>query len=267
MPISRKKACAQCRRAKARCSLCIPNCSRCMQRGLNCEYVEAGIRPAPYPQLEASVGTSSQSLDEFWQASSSAIMSTATNTTSSINLVVDQIPSTNDWSFGLNTPHDNILSAEDLCPTVGGLSSSSFQIQTLEEPIVEVNPGDDFMLLPRRQHVNPNAFLSTTAMLGQLLSYPKMMMGKTLPPFIHSRCATSDELREECASSSSHRCLSKTLSICSSLVQMFYSKTSANSEFVWKTIYTEHERLRHEVGLLSEYEGFQSLIILAVSNV
>ncbi|EHK25872.1 uncharacterized protein TRIVIDRAFT_219631 [Trichoderma virens Gv29-8] len=38
MTISRKKACAQCRKAKAGCNLSAPRCSRCMERRLQCDY-------------------------------------------------------------------------------------------------------------------------------------------------------------------------------------------------------------------------------------
>ncbi|KAL7930139.1 hypothetical protein V8C35DRAFT_166474 [Trichoderma chlorosporum] len=44
MPISRKKTCVQCRKAKARCSLTLPRCSRCIDKSLSCDYA----RLAPY---------------------------------------------------------------------------------------------------------------------------------------------------------------------------------------------------------------------------
>ncbi|KAI1276029.1 hypothetical protein F5Y07DRAFT_399802 [Xylaria sp. FL0933] len=52
MPISRKKACEQCRLAKTRCSL-DPVCLRCLNRGLGCKYSGGsfGIGPYTRPQL------------------------------------------------------------------------------------------------------------------------------------------------------------------------------------------------------------------------
>ncbi|KAI0451562.1 hypothetical protein F5B21DRAFT_516601 [Xylaria acuta] len=47
MPISRKKACEQCRLAKARCSL-ESVCSRCLNRGSTCEYNRGSSRVGPY---------------------------------------------------------------------------------------------------------------------------------------------------------------------------------------------------------------------------
>ncbi|KAK5633030.1 hypothetical protein RRF57_008744 [Xylaria bambusicola] len=55
MPISRKKACEQCRLAKTRCSL-DPVCFRCSNRGLECRYARDSWRPNPYtrPHLVGS---------------------------------------------------------------------------------------------------------------------------------------------------------------------------------------------------------------------
>ncbi|KAI0184395.1 hypothetical protein EV127DRAFT_239310 [Xylaria flabelliformis] len=47
MPISRKKACEQCRLAKAKCSL-ESVCSRCLTRGLTCKYTGGPPRVGPY---------------------------------------------------------------------------------------------------------------------------------------------------------------------------------------------------------------------------
>ncbi|RFU80706.1 hypothetical protein TARUN_1475 [Trichoderma arundinaceum] len=57
MPISRKKTCVQCRRAKTRCSLTLPRCTRCVDKSLSCEYALVTVpRMVPYsvtnPQSE-----------------------------------------------------------------------------------------------------------------------------------------------------------------------------------------------------------------------
>ncbi|KAI0404389.1 hypothetical protein F4802DRAFT_226715 [Xylaria palmicola] len=63
MPISRKKACEQCRLAKTRCSL-ERICSRCFSRGLACEYNGGLSRVGPYtrqhvdePEYHASLAS------------------------------------------------------------------------------------------------------------------------------------------------------------------------------------------------------------------
>lgn len=47
MPISRQKSCLACRAAKARCSR-DQSCSRCVERGLVCDYSHRFSRPTPY---------------------------------------------------------------------------------------------------------------------------------------------------------------------------------------------------------------------------
>ncbi|CAG9998789.1 unnamed protein product [Clonostachys byssicola] len=84
-------------------------------------------------------------------------------------------------------------------------------------------------------------------LLGQLTSYPKMMIeGDQLPPFIHAPCHIDNDLAPGCGESGRHQCLPKELAICASLVQMFYERTNANTDFVWNLIYEEQARLHRE---------------------
>jgi hypothetical protein len=88
----------------------------------------------------------------------------------------------------------------------------------------------------------------TNIILGQITGYPKMLvLGDRLPPFIHAPCYTDERLAPECGEMGKHQCLPKSLAICASLVDMFYSRTDANADFVWQTIYSEGKRLREEV--------------------
>jgi hypothetical protein len=43
-------------------------------------------------------------------------------------------------------------------------------------------------------------------------------------------------------------CLPKTLATCASLVRMFYSRTSADAQFVWETIRAEVDRIYMEAS-------------------
>lgn len=89
----------------------------------------------------------------------------------------------------------------------------------------------------------------TNIILGQITGYPKMLiLGDRLPPFIHAPCYTDERLAPECGEMGKHQCLPKSLAICASLVDMFYSRTEANADFVWQTIYSEGKRLREEVS-------------------
>ncbi|UKZ96155.1 uncharacterized protein TrAFT101_010954 [Trichoderma asperellum] len=62
MPISRKKTCVQCRKAKARCSLTLPRCARCIDKGLSCEYAAVTIpRMAPYSTIATNTANDGRS--------------------------------------------------------------------------------------------------------------------------------------------------------------------------------------------------------------
>lgn len=90
--------------------------------------------------------------------------------------------------------------------------------------------------------------LSSSIVLGQLTNFSKMMIqGDRLPPFICPPCQLHEEMIFDCARSRKHQCLPKDLAICAGLVQMFFSRTPQNADFVWKTIYAEKDRLHREV--------------------
>lgn len=102
----------------------------------------------------------------------------------------------------------------------------------------------------QRRHVLRNCALSSVV-VGQLTSFPKMLIqGHHLPPFITPPCHVHEELAFDCAKNGRHQCLVKELAICAGLVEMFFSRTPQNADFVWKMIYAERDRLRREVSTI-----------------
>lgn len=75
-----------------------------------------------------------------------------------------------------------------------------------------------------------------------------MIHGHVLPPFIYPPCALKEQHAMECMADGKHHCLPKSLAICASLVQVFYSRTAGSTDFIWKTIYAEQDRLYREVS-------------------
>lgn len=103
----------------------------------------------------------------------------------------------------------------------------------------------------QRRHILRHCALSSVV-VGQLTNFPKMLIqGHHLPPFITPPCHVHEELAFDCAKSGRHRCLIKELAICAGLVEMFFSRTAQNADFVWKMIYAERDRLRREVSTFS----------------
>ncbi|CRG89279.1 hypothetical protein PISL3812_06315 [Talaromyces islandicus] len=102
----------------------------------------------------------------------------------------------------------------------------------------------------RRRHILRNCALSSV-IVGQLTSFPKMLIqGHHLPPFMTPPCHVHEELAFDCAKSGRHQCLIKELAICAGLVEMYFSRTPQNADYVWKMIYAERDQLRRE------HEGF-----------
>ncbi|PGH07397.1 hypothetical protein AJ79_06299 [Helicocarpus griseus UAMH5409] len=118
-------------------------------------------------------------------------------------------------------------------------------------------------ILQRRQILRHCAL--SAVVVGQLTSFPKMMIqGERLPPFIRPPCYMHEDMAFDCAKSRRHKCLSKELAICASLVEMFYSRTAQNAEFVWKTIYAEKDRLKREHESLDMHQRLAALQAITV---
>lgn len=112
--------------------------------------------------------------------------------------------------------------------------------------LISFNTGYDHKTLRRRIFLKDCVL--TSVVLGQLTSYPKMMVeGDLLPPFIQPPCHYDEEQASDCRMFGRHKCLPEILAICASLVEMFYTRTQANGHFVWRTIYTERARLQEKV--------------------
>lgn len=269
MPISRKKACTRCRAAKARCSLTIPQCSRCVERGLRCEY-DKHHSGASHP-LSTSMDTTlvpaeTRHLNEEPGFADSFLASTQGATQQLGSLFDSPGDSSNlnwaDIDVATIRPESLLATSPALQIQKPGFvfasGSEAGNDQGLEVAVARGNTWSNHLQgrnsglsagpFSKRSTATAQEFFTTRMMLGQIESYPKMMIeGCALPPFIHSRCALDDHQIHECPQKRTHQCLPQILSICASLVHLFYTKTPASSDFVWKTIYSEQRRLHHEV--------------------
>ncbi|KAI9151537.1 hypothetical protein HJFPF1_08743 [Paramyrothecium foliicola] len=94
-----------------------------------------------------------------------------------------------------------------------------------------------------------------------------LIEGDVLPPFIHAACHLDEELASDCRRLGRHSCLHTTLGICTSIVDMFYSHITVNTDFAWRLIYTEIKRLRKKFPTVDS-EGklviVQSLTIFVI---
>ncbi|KAI8682326.1 Zn(2)-C6 fungal-type domain-containing protein [Fusarium sp. Ph1] len=252
MPITRKKACRQCRQAKARCSLALPRCSRCGEQNLRCEY-HKGL--SAHVQLRTS---SSSANTPAPTVSNCGYLSSAQHSMQTPG------PCRSGWGPDLSahTGSDLLLQFDPgllLPPSSDMLGDLTGRVQpgTVHPPGEGLlgtpqssgeNDNSGLTPWPPRRNVTTQSILTTRILLGQLALYPKMLIeGKTLPPFIHGQCSLSDSLADSCSQDDNHQCLPETLAICASLVRMFFHRTPGNRAFVWEAIYREHARLRRQI--------------------
>ena len=127
------------------------------------------------------------------------------------------------------------------------LPNQSMSSAEIERGVAAMIGFDSRKILLPRKTTNAQSFLITQIIWGQIRVYPKLIIEGQLPPFIYPPCVIDDKMPKSCIANGVHSCLPKPLAICASLVSMFYSRTAANSAFVWKSIYSEEERLKQEV--------------------
>ncbi|KAL6819528.1 P-loop containing nucleoside triphosphate hydrolase protein [Trichoderma sp. SZMC 28015] len=165
------------------------------------------------------------------------------------------------WTSSCVVPLDNSvpISCWDPSPLLGGSSSESntSSCDHTASTLAVRTPSNQGSL--RSRPILKGCML-TNMVLGQITGYPKMLvLGDRLPPFIHAPCYMDERLAPECGEMGKHQCLPKRLAICASLVDMFYSRTDANADFVWQTISSEGQRLHEEYKSLDSYGQLAAL--------
>jgi hypothetical protein len=93
--------------------------------------------------------------------------------------------------------------------------------------------------LLKRTLTSPVASANAQFLLQTLRTYPRMMLRKdTYPPLVHAYSHNDQH-----ANSS----IEDPLSVCINIIQLFYSKSTQSSPFVWRSIRFEQERLYNQV--------------------
>lgn len=82
--------------------------------------------------------------------------------------------------------------------------------------------------------------------MSALRSYPGMLGGGRLPPFIHFQPQAREFL--EYINSVVEE-LPEPLAVCSSIMKMYVTRSSQNLKFIWRTIRTESRRIEDQVSL------------------
>lgn len=265
MPLSRKKSCWACREAKARCDLGHPVCSRCTKRDLRCTYEDLRVSNRASPYAQACRGQPQHfDREPLWEVDEAFCQFDHVRSVTEMDaLGLEPEEPEPVWVHMENIRSEDLMISKgfgtpnlfNVFPEQGQTSGSSVQEVISDqphnrEPEPPITRPSNHRILTKRSVVGGCAH--TTIMVGQMTSFPKMMIeGDRLPPFVHAPCHLNEEMAYDCGEKGSHQCLPEDLAICASLVRMFYSRNKANESFVWKSVYTEVKRLRQEVWLLA----------------
>jgi hypothetical protein len=274
MPVPRKRSCAQCRRAKARCSLTAPKCMRCISRHLDCDYSVAGVPGLPSNSWEGAIVGSARpdadSSEQFdmtfldlegiaamqWdtEAPPSEIRQFARATASTFDGRENAFPFNDVFLQNLDVPslqHPftlNLPAAETQRPRIPEHASQGSYLTELSKrlfmtdfaappwPSPKTIPIKMHNLLSRRPVEKLGSMLTANHLFSTIQTYPEMLSSSNFPPFVH-RYFT--DLNSD---------LPVALANCMSFMGMFRSKTLASEKFVYKTLFLEAQRLHNEVS-------------------
>lgn len=154
----------------------------------------------------------------------------------------DSLPTSDPLSLPYSMSGFELSTTSSPMPTNISFNSSDFlttamdSVDTLDKPPLSI-----------RERTFQQGSLTAKMILSQLFDYTRRMAeGKNLPPFIHPPCFLSQN--DECPSEAPHSCLPQSLAICRNLTQMFYSRTSESTSFIWRQIFIHLREMRVEVS-------------------
>jgi len=110
------------------------------------------------------------------------------------------------------------------------------------------DPNIPGLFLPRNFATSSTSF-TAKYLMAVLSSFPKLMTNNSvLPRYIHPYQPKNKGNDFVCYNDKT--CLPEPLAVCSSIVQMFLTKTGESNAFIWRTIRSEQQRLYKEVCIL-----------------
>ncbi|KAH8745662.1 hypothetical protein F5883DRAFT_475369 [Diaporthe sp. PMI_573] len=284
MPNFRRKSCHQCRSSKLACDQRQPRCSRCERRRFQCRYsplayksrtivanqhegCEATPVLTPQPVAEAGASnisdlplTSIMGAHELGHEASDLFRCTDTG---GIEWFTESCDTGTNALRSCDKPPDmaaTSLTSTDVSPdfVADFITDINTQISTrnnIEYPIL----ADHSLLLRPRQSKTLDACLLSKIMIGTICNYPEMLVdGLQLPPFISPPCCGDEPRCHEprcheprcheprCHKSGFHQCLPESLTVCATIIRMTQANGPKDKSFLWRTIYTEQQRLLHE---------------------
>lgn len=267
--VPRKRACQPCTVARARCDLIRPNCTRCVDKQLPCEYsvpAAAGARVrrriedscTVLPAVSSSSGSNSLAHPPSGLDSSPAVDGALLYSTSETTAITTQTP-----SHGNLQPPDLISSSNTACPvfadTIAGLLAP-LDVSRIRDRWL------DCYFTPTTKQVKEYPARVMALMSRTVSSYPAMWIRNQShpPPFIHlAQCRQNATMPEPLAN-------------CLSLLRLCASAAPGSDDLVRDSVQREMSRLatvveegvRSQTGTLTHHlsclSALQAYLLLSI---
>ncbi|CAH0026966.1 unnamed protein product [Clonostachys rhizophaga] len=235
----RPKPCDGCSLAKTKCSLDEPTCQRCRSKDLPCVYgakLLEGLFPNPDSQNGIPFGNPDNLHLEQMLTAGDPAKSVTGGSDPPPEFNSHLTPPQSSWpliSSDISNGQESV--AEPTSAPSESLQSSEFLPFDEAAPAQSTELANEPATLTALKQPSPEAEASATIVMHCIRSYPQMMLRRqTFPPFIHPHWHTEK--------------LPENLVNCMSIAQLFVTRTSENSPFLWRTIDNEVSRFKDEAN-------------------
>ncbi|KAI0967749.1 hypothetical protein F4678DRAFT_444513 [Xylaria arbuscula] len=269
---SRQRSCIPCSKAKTRCDLSAPECSRCQARGIVCEYRAEIVQnePMDHERLRNTSGQGAASFDSPMHGDQVELLGPVTTARSNEHTSDDsrngnqrvitdiQALQNDEWTLDpqlLAYPNPNVQTTQSRPLNLQLNTDIDVDSQFNIPFYTPVN--FSLRLFENRPLVEPNKAHAASLFRRTLGSYAFMLLRRdNLPPFI---CPHAYEWSEEQSNNPLEALVN-----CTSLVQMFHARTPTNRGFIWRLIRVEQERLLQQYVNMDKWGLLATLQALLV---
>ncbi|KAE8550234.1 hypothetical protein EYB25_006455 [Talaromyces marneffei] len=272
----RSRSCIACAKAKARCDHRRPECSRCIAKGVDCQY------PAVIPDSKDAKSRAPQDDGPLRETIPvfNQFLETSPINDGDLVLDLDNTLTTTDTEIGnlealdlLNSDMDfadflmgSQIINDKVIPVTSTMESSSSDLQrsTHSDNQLSLSIPLSLPIWSSRSLIHRPKFKAGTQRIANLMfhtlkSYPQMMLRPdSLPPFIHPASML------EGFSDNDHM---EPLNNCISLVHMVNSRVRGSRKLFWMNVRMECERICEEYLRMNKWEILAAMQALAIYTI
>ena len=289
--VPRRRSCAACAKTKTACNNALPECSRCVRRGLVCYYPTRSPRQKRDPVCPATSNDLDDHLDGHANSIVPTVVEQAQNIPATTLASIDPVFEDLQWSLGDMMAFDDYMmpTPQSAVPSVTSSSPGSASPLTITPPSLLLDStdpiSDDQSKLTRqreRQHqtqrqqslcfaISPGPSLNVRSMIQRpnmhhgaeraaslifytLKSYPLMLQQNDLPPFIHPSYVSSTD----------DGSATEPLDNCIALMHMMANGVKGSRKLFWRNVRIECERICDQNQTLNKWELLGALQALSV---